>query len=200
MSIMEVNAKGFDKLERALDELPQKVGKEILEKSLRLGGEVIRSAITVRAPIGTTSKNPGTLRRSITLRPHGRKGYTGNWFATAKGAGMQFDIGPEYSSQKKGYHGHLVEYGTEPHAIVAGYKYGTRNLRGGNFRIKIRGTKKTVLADKKRNKWFGKSVIVSARSKPFLRPGFIASKNAAVRMIHDKLSTGIKDAFERMVD
>lgn len=195
MSFASIKIDGFKELEHALTELPQEVGKKILVDSLKLGGEDIRAAITVRTPVGKTSKNPGTLRRSITLRPHGHRGYTGNWFATSQGAGFQFDIGPEYSKARKGYHGHLVERGTKPHEIIAGMKY--RTYRSG--RMSARMTKKTVLADKKRGLWFGKQVTISAQAKPFLKPGFAASKDTAVRTIHNKLSRDIESTFERMI-
>jgi hypothetical protein len=170
---------GFDSVYDAIRKLPEEVGKGIMQDALMQGAKLEARAITTMTPVGKT----GNLKRSTTERWKG--GRKPGWFQTMNGAGVQINVGPEYSRAKKGYAAHLVEFGTRPHPIIRGAKYKT--LKSGRRKGIVTGA-------------IGKSYMhPGAKANPFVRRAFLASNAIAIRDIKEVLKSGIEKAFTRMV-
>lgn len=188
---ISLKVEGIEELRHALTELPQEIGKSVLVDSLWAGGQIVRREIAHMAPRGRT----GNLKNSVTVRYHGGK--RPSWFATAKGAGIQLDVGPDY--RKKGNAAHLVERGTKPHKITAGQRVSGKKIRT------FRQTKAMILASKFKDQgvpgqrgFFGKQVTVSAKPHPFLLPAFQSSYRSAIDKIKSMLNYNIERAWDKV--
>ena len=85
---------GGRELDRKLKGLGEKLGKRVMRKALKAGGQLVVQEMKKRVPRGKT----GNLKRSISKRPLRRRGGS---FAIIVGQRW-----PE------GAHGHLIELGT----------------------------------------------------------------------------------------
>src|SRR4051812_24465548 len=70
MASQLVNIQGFEKLQKALKELPLNVGRNVLRGAVSAGAAVIRKEAQVRAPVyhGDVAQGhppPGTLKRAL---------------------------------------------------------------------------------------------------------------------------------------
>lgn len=192
MAGLEIKLHGFKEINQKLLQFNQKCARQIAEKGMRAGAEVIQQKVEDLAPVGKT----GTLKKSITVRWHSKKA---KWFATISGAGVQLDIGPEYSRTKKGYAGHLVEYGTEGHWVKAGEK---KSGRGRRTRYMVTSTpflasKAADMGMKGKKGFFGKKQWIQARPHPFMRPAVNASKDRAIEKVKTETNKIINQYFLR---
>ena len=88
--------KGVNEIEKVLAGLPGKFGEQTVLKTLRKSAKPLIQEAKRRAP-----KDDGDLQKSI-----------GTISGRGGGKGKQIYVGPKRGGNFKGYHAHLVEYGT----------------------------------------------------------------------------------------
>ena len=115
MSDIEIKLTVFRELEQKLTQLPLRVAKNILARTVYAGAAIVRNEARSKCPVRT-----GALRKSIRIRR--RKVSRGDFMVV-------YGVGPTV------YYGHLVEYGTKAHWIKPRVK---RDLAiGQNVRAKV---------------------------------------------------------------
>lgn len=90
--------KGGAELQRALNELPVKLERNVMRSALRAGAVVLRNEARKNVPEET-----GALKKSIKVSTRARKGVV---TATLK------------AGDEKAFYAHMLEYGTAPHDIA----------------------------------------------------------------------------------
>lgn len=90
--------KGGAELQKALNQLPAKLERNVMRSALRQGANVIRDEARSNVPVKT-----GALKKSIKVSTRARRGQV---TATLKAGG------------KDAFYAHMVEYGTAPHDIA----------------------------------------------------------------------------------
>jgi HK97 gp10 family phage protein len=162
----ETTVKGLADLQRALDQLPEKIEKNIMRGALRAGAKLLLEDARALCPMGPPSGEnariyggrEGLLRDSIRVKTRSKRGRV----TAAVVAG---------GKDKKGggaYYAHFVEYGTTPHVI------------------KARAGKLLAIGVSKVNH-------PGARAKPFMRPALdknvATSVQAAAEYIRARLAS-----------
>ena len=109
MSDLEV--KGLIELQRALQELPVRVEKNVMRGAMNASGQVFRKEARSQVPVKS-----GDLRNSIRVSVR-TSNKTGVIDGTVK------------AGDKKAFYAHMVEFGTQRHIIKA-RKGGMLNIRG----------------------------------------------------------------------
>ena len=155
---------GGAELQAFLDQLPAKMGANIMRSAMRQGANVIAAEAKQNVPVGAPSSTnkkryggyAGALRDSIRVSTKNSKGKV---IASVKAGGKT----------KRGanvYYAHIVEFtGAVAHVIKA---KGKGALSFGGF--------------------FGKSVKhPGMRAKPFMRPALDAKANAALQAVGDQV-------------
>lgn len=94
---LELN--GAEALKRQFSALPDRMRTRVLKGAVRDAAEVIKAEAASRVPVGET----GNLAGSLVVK-------AGKPSRTFAGAAV--------GHTRKGAHAHLVEFGTQPHAIV----------------------------------------------------------------------------------
>ncbi len=109
---------GFDRLERALIQLPIRNSKNVLRRSIRAGIKVVLDQAKLNVPVES-----GLLRKSLGIRF--KRGRPGQVFV---------QMGPRKNRDKKKdpWYAHLVEFGTRPHSLrkrdkLANFRTGRRS-------------------------------------------------------------------------
>jgi len=92
---------GAMELDAKLAALGRKVGKRIARRAIRVPAERVRNRAKLNLARVTTERT-GELDRSIGLKFIERKGVA------------TYIVGPRISGGFKGFHGHLIEFGTRP--------------------------------------------------------------------------------------
>lgn len=92
---------GVEEIEKVLAGLPGKFGEQVVLKVLRKSAKPLINEAKQRAP-----KDDGDLQKSI-----------GTISGRGGGKGKQIYVGPKRGGGFKGYHAHLVEYGTAPRKL-----------------------------------------------------------------------------------
>lgn len=146
------------KLERMQSEQPKALGEGLVK-----GGLIIKESIRLRAPVGET----GNLRNSLTMRQNKKGGVT---------------IGVTVGHTRKGAHAHLVEFGTQPHAIKA-----------GTFRGRPSGSKVLSTGEE----FLGATVMhPGAKARPYFFPGYISSRSRALQVIIDEVDASLHEVAD----
>jgi len=89
---------GAKELDRVLKRLPERVARNVLRGAVRKGAKVIEDEIRRRTPVGAT----GNLKASITQRG----------VRQVDKRTLTRQVGSFKGGKFKGYHAHLVEFGT----------------------------------------------------------------------------------------
>jgi len=92
-TVQKTRIEGAAELERALRQLPSKIGEQVLTNALRAGGRIVQAEAKLRAPVGS-----GKLRDSIIVRKRRRR----------RGAALTVQVGPS----GEGFYGMFLEFGT----------------------------------------------------------------------------------------
>lgn len=151
-----------------LNELPKAVQQNVASVALMDAGKTLAAAAKARAPVES-----GSLRRAIVpklLR------------AKIKGqrtvlVGVQSKVVlTEFGPRNPAKYAALVEFGTSPHEIKA--------------------SKAAVLSDGE--SIFGRTVIVSAPPRPFMRPAVDGAGGAILKAISDGVGKGIEREGKRL--
>ena len=116
---------GIAEIDRALSKLEKKINKKVMKKAMRKSVAEYRKAVRKRVP-----KRTGNLRKSLTT--------------DVKMMKKVFIKGRMYFSRKKGkkgYHAHLVEYGTGERVVkdmwglkARGYRQRARKMNVGRMK------------------------------------------------------------------
>jgi len=94
----DIDIKGGKQVRTLLNKLPTRVNKKIVRASLKKAVKPI-----VKDAKASVPKQTGRLKRSI-----------GSWVVKNRGnSEFKVAVGPRQSSKHAGYHGHLVEFGTD---------------------------------------------------------------------------------------
>lgn len=109
--MLDVKIKGWEELQKALDELPKKIEANIVKSALRQAVKVVALEAKRQVPVGT-----GALRASIRYGVD-RKKETRMPFGYVK-AGPS-EEGDEPKGKKTAFYAHMVEFGTQAHVIRA---------------------------------------------------------------------------------
>jgi len=96
----ELHVKGLSELRKALQELPDKIEKNILRGALRAGANAMKKAAQDKVPV-----HSGALRDSIRVKSYSKKNAAGR---------LHMNI---VAGDKKAYYAHMVEFGTAAHFI-----------------------------------------------------------------------------------
>lgn len=112
MQTFTVDIKGLAEIERRLRELPEKVRRKHVRKSLKDATEIVRSDAQRRAPREDMTMDMWDYIYGVDTGPHLKDNITSKVTVGANGASGK--VGIDY---KKVHHGHLVEFGTKPHRI-----------------------------------------------------------------------------------
>lgn len=157
------NIKGFEELEKALSEFPQKLLKNAMRRALRAGVKVIATEAKIQCPVAPPSQTAslkygakeGELRRSIRIGTN-----------TIRGTSTVY--GYVRAGSFKAYYARWVEFGTASHSITA---KGRALSFGGNFY---------------------KSVAhPGAAPHPFMRPALDAKQHEAIDAMAASLAESI---------
>lgn len=176
-SAIDVKVLGAKEVLKSLEGVKDALRKRITRKALYQGAVIIRDEARRLAPVRT-----GALKGAIVARtdkdPDVPGEYAG-YVSIANKPMVLTDAGKLVSSKsaaKRGTKGqklnprryaHLVEYGTQPHAV-------------GKSDVLERPGKKAKTVQKG-------TLHPGARAKPFLRPAVEAKREEAFRAIHDSL-------------
>lgn len=163
------NIKGFEELEKALSEFPQKLFKNALRRALYAGVKVIAKEAKVMCPVAPPSHAAakygavqGELRRSIRYGTKFDKA-TGKAYGYVKAGATDKNLAPFYA--------HFVEFGTAAHLIFP------RN-----------GTGALALGDRV----FAKVSHPGATPHPFMRPAMDAKQYEAIEAMRVSLADSIQ--------
>lgn len=112
---------GLKDLEKALDQLSKSAGKGVLRRSLKKAAQPMADLAGSLAPV-----DDADLSKSIIVSTKLEKNSARRHRKMFKDdrAAVEIFVGPDYGLGKGGRHGHLVEFGTDPH-INAGQFAGT---------------------------------------------------------------------------
>lgn len=154
--------KGIDELNQVLAGFDSKFGAQQLDKILRkAAAPMVREAKRLSSNADVT----GDTTKSIGIIANRKAG--------------SITVGPRRGNGFKGYHAHLLEYGTAPHIIKA-------KAAGGLLR------------------WAGGAATQvqhpGSAAQPFMRPAFDATGQAVVESIKDQcreiLDSGFKSVYK----
>jgi HK97 gp10 family phage protein len=149
---------GVDDIEKVLAGLPGRFGEKVVTKTLRKSAKPLIAEAKQNAP-----EHKGNLKKSIGAI-NGRGG----------GKGSQIYVGPRRGGSFKGYHAHLVEYGTAPRKLA------TPHLA-------------TIL---------GKTVLIthtgSMPAHPFLRPAYDAKIGEVQEVIKQEFRSILESGFRNV--
>ncbi|MTH76316.1 HK97 gp10 family phage protein [Paracoccus aestuariivivens] len=118
-----MNIQGLADLEKALDNLSKSVNRSVLRKSLRKAAGPMRDMAKSLAPV-----DDGELRDSVIIGGLLNKSQKSKHrkLTADERSSIELFVGPSYKLGAGGRHGHLVEFGTEPH-IVGGVFAGAQH-------------------------------------------------------------------------
>lgn len=118
-----MDVQGLADVERALDNLRKSVGRSVLRRSLRKAAAPMRDRAKELAPV-----DDGDLRDSIIIGGMLNKSQRSKHrkLTADERSAIELFVGPSYKLGAGGRHGHLVEFGTEPH-IVGGVFAGAQH-------------------------------------------------------------------------
>lgn len=149
----DVRVDGLAALEKALNELPEKIERNIVRSALRAGLKGIRAEAQARVPVRS-----GELRNSIRVTARNIKGKP---------------VAAVVAGNKKAWYGHFIEFGTGSFYQGVG-----GNSVGGPYVIKAKNKKSLFLQGGGHPI---KSVThPGSRAQPFMRPAFDAGYRAAI--------------------
>jgi len=151
-----INVKGLSELQKFLDQLPAKMEANVIRGALRAGAKTMLAAAKTAAPIGEPSDTnkrkyklySGALRDSIRISGRIDK-RDGKIIARVVAGGKSKKNGADV------FYAHLIEYGTEPHALKKGAK-------------------------RKSGKYQDGSLHPGIAPQPFMRPAFDGQSSAAI--------------------
>ena len=154
-----INIEGFEEIAKKLQELPKKLEKNILRSALNAGARVYANELKATAP-----KDSGALKRTIRVSSRIRK--------DKKGIEAVAKVG---NRDKGVFYAHMVEFGTNAHAINA--------KQAPNLSFMIGG------------KWVKtKQVLHTGTSaRPFIRTAYDNKASQAVDAISSKIRTRLKE-------
>lgn len=154
-----IHIDGFEAIAKKLQELPQKLEKNILRSALNAGAKVYADELKATVP-----KDSGDLKRTIRVSSRIRK--------DKKGIESVAKVGDR---DKGVFYAHMVEFGTNAHAINA--------KRAPNLSFKIGG------------KWIKtKQVLHTGTSaRPFIRTAYDNKADEAVQAISSKIRDRLKE-------
>ncbi|MGY2133651.1 HK97-gp10 family putative phage morphogenesis protein [Hymenobacter sp. HD11105] len=154
--------KGFKELGQVLDALPGRLGPQTVLGILKKGAKPM---VEEARRLASNADVTGDLTRSI-----------GAINGRGRGKGMQVYVGPRRGGGFKGYHGHLLEYGTAPHRIKPingkALSYGGSAYAGVNH--------------------------PGTAAQPFMRPAFDAKNGQTVQIIKDEVAEIIATGFKNI--
>jgi HK97 gp10 family phage protein len=150
--------KGIDELNQVLAGFDDKFGAQVLDKILRkAAGPLVRESkrLSSNADVtGETTKSIGII---------------------ANRKNNSITVGPRRGNGFKGYHAHLLEYGTAPHIIKAKAAGGLLHWAGGAAtQVQHPGS----------------------AAQPFMRPAFDATGTGIVESIKDQCREIIESGFK----
>jgi HK97 gp10 family phage protein len=151
-----------------LGELPKTVQQNVANVALMDAARVVVAAAKARAPVES-----GTLRRAIV--PKLLRAKIKGQRTVLVGVQSRVMI-TEFGPRNPAKYAALVEFGTAPHEIKA--------------------TKASVLSDGETI--FGRTVIVSAPPRPFMRPAIDGNGGAVLKAISDGVGRGIEREGKRL--
>lgn len=154
-----VRVDGFAALEKALNELPEKIERNIIRSALRAGLRGIKDEAQARVPVRT-----GELRNSIKIKAKLIKGRP---------------VAAVTAGDKKAWYAHLVEFGT------GSFYEGTGKSVGGPYVIKARTKKGLALPGATKPIMSVKHP--GSRAQPFMRPAFDAGNRQALEAFAAKV-------------
>jgi HK97 gp10 family phage protein len=165
---------GFAQLEKALKALPDRVGKRVLNNSLRAGARIIRDEARRLAPFKS-----GRLKKMLdvtTLKP------IRNSFFTVL-VGPKANAGwPYINDRKNSGVWRWLEFGTGVFSPKGRFQ-NAQDKRGRRHLTTIGGKlPKAVMGGQLRG----------IKPRPYLRPAFFVKKNVALTVIQDKMLAGIE--------
>ncbi|MDV2503084.1 MAG: HK97 gp10 family phage protein [bacterium] len=160
---IKFDVKGDRKLMKALDRLPKAVGRRIVPAAVLFGGRHLAREMKSRVADGPT----GNLGESIVAEIVSRSGLR-----------VLVQVGASTTKGRKGFHAHLVEYGTEPHQTVV-------------------DTKQVLAAED--GSIFGRvAEHPGSAPKPFARPAWDEERVKVLTLIRRKLWDGIRREAGRL--
>ncbi|MDO7851396.1 HK97-gp10 family putative phage morphogenesis protein [Hymenobacter convexus] len=153
-----VKIKGIEGLDQVLAGFDDKFGAQVLDKMLRkAAGPMVREAKRLSSNADVT----GETTKSIGIVANRKAG--------------SITIGPRRGNGYKGYHAHLLEYGTAPHLIKAKAAAGLLHWAGGAaHQVQHPGS----------------------AAQPFMRPAFDATGTGMVDSIKDQCREIIESGFK----
>jgi HK97 gp10 family phage protein len=150
--------KGHKEIEDVLAALPQKFGAKVLNDTLKKSAKPL-----IEEAKNLVKKKSGELAKSIGSIP-GR----------GKARGQQISVGPRRGGRYKGYHAHLVEYGTAMRKLD---KPRLVTLNGKTVTITHTG---------------------SMPARPFMRPAYDAKIGAVQEEIKKEFRSILDSGFEKV--
>ena len=153
-----ITFQGIDELGQVLDGLPGKFGDQVVDKILRkAAGPMVREAKALSSNADVT----GDTTKSIGIIANRRRN--------------SITIGPRRGNGFKGYHAHLLEYGTAPHLIKAKAAGGLLVWAGGAAtQVQHPGS----------------------AAQPFMRPAFDSTGTAMVESVKSQCREIIASEFK----
>ena len=177
----EIKLQGFAELAAGLRELPDKVSRTILSRSVSAGALVIQQEMTKNAQ---GMKDTGTLARSI-YRKYIRElsNQETKVYYVAPRQGKQYQkTGKKKNVSKDAYYARYVEFGHFSRRTEKGFERVVRKSNRG-------GVNNQRLADQVQA-----GTVKWVPAHPFMRPAFDVKKNAAVDAMGEVLGAGIAAA------
>lgn len=166
-----VEIKGLKELDAVLKSLPQKIEQNVMRGALRAGQKVMLDAVREKLRSNGSVKS-GALANSLRIR-FDRKSRKRGWLNSKVVVG-----------NKDAYYAHMVEFGTAAHFIrIREDAKPNRQTRHGTKKYSYKTINKMV---KRGSLVIGKSFVgesvshPGARPKPFMRPAFDESQQAAL--------------------
>lgn len=147
-----VRVDGLSALEKALNELPEKIERNIIRSALRAGLKSIKAEAEARVPVRS-----GELRKSIKIKAKLIKGRP---------------VAAVTAGNKQAWYAHLVEFGT------GGFYEGTGKSVGGPYVIKAK-TKRGLFIPGGAHPVMSVT-HPGSKAQPFMRPAFDAGNRAAI--------------------
>lgn len=166
-----VEIKGLKELDAVLKSLPEKIEQNVMRGAIRAGQKIMIDAVREKLRTNQSIKS-GALEKSLRIR-FDRKAKKRGWLNAKVIAG-----------DKEAYYAHMVEFGTAAHFIsikedVKPNKQTRRGERKYSYRTINNMVKRGSLVIGKH--FVGQSVShPGARPKPFMRPTFDESQQAAI--------------------
>ena len=165
----DIKITGLAALQRALNELPSKIERNIVRSALRAGGREFVKAAKAAVPVDSQD-----LKKSIRVSTSTRNGKPA---AEVK------------AGNKKAFYAHMVEFGTARHLISATGGVEVKGKKGPK-KLGIAATNKRIqrgvlaIGDK----ILGATVIhPGANAHPFMRPALDTAGPAAVQAFADQV-------------